>query len=64
MLGAATLASHFADAMVEKGVYHWLFLSRRAQRQGSRTQISAAYTEEGLTFVIEKLSEVKAESGI
>ena len=63
MLGAATLASHFADAMVEKGVCHWLFLSPQ-DKVPERAQISAAYTEGGLTFVIEKLSEVNAESGI
>jgi glycine C-acetyltransferase len=66
MLGDAALAAKVADAMLEKGVYVIGF-SYPVVPQGKariRTQISAAHTEEDLTFAIEKFAEVKAELGI
>ena len=66
MLGDAALASRFADAMLEKGVYVIGF-SYPVVPQGKariRTQISAAHTREDLEFAIAKFSEVKAELSI
>ncbi len=63
MLGDAALASRFADAMLEKGVYVIGF-SYPVVPQGKariRTQISAAHTREDLEFAIAKFSEAKAE---
>ena len=63
MLGDAALASRFADAMLEKGVYVIGF-SYPVVPQGKariRTQISAAHTREDLEFVIAKFGEVKTE---
>jgi len=66
MLGDAALASRFADAMLEKGVYVIGF-SFPVVTQGKariRTQISAAHTREDLEFAIAKFGEVKAEMKI
>jgi len=66
MLGDAALASRFADAMLEKGVYVIGF-SFPVVPQGKariRTQISAAHTREDLEFAITKFGEVKAEMSI
>ena len=66
MLGDAALASRFADAMLEKGVYVIGF-SYPVVPQGKariRTQISAAHTREDLEFAIAKFSETKAELSI
>jgi len=66
MLGDAALASRFADAMLEKGVYVIGF-SFPVVPQGKariRTQISAAHTREDLEFAIVKFGEVKTELGI
>ena len=66
MLGDAALASRFADAMLEKGVYVIGF-SFPVVPQGKariRTQISAAHTREDLEFAIAKFGEVKAEMSI
>ena len=63
MLGDAALASRFADAMLEKGVYVIGF-SFPVVPQGKariRTQISAAHTREDLEFAIAKFGEVKTE---
>jgi len=63
MLGDAALASRFADAMLEKGVYVIGF-SYPVVPQGKariRTQISAAHTREDLVFAIAKFGEVKTE---
>lgn len=63
MLGNAALASRFADAMLEKGVYVIGF-SFPVVPQGKariRTQISAAHTREDLEFAIVKFGEVKTE---
>ena len=66
MLGDAALASRFADAMLEKGVYVIGF-SYPVVPQGKariRTQISAAHTREDVEFAIAKFSEAKAELSI
>ena len=66
MLGDAALASRFADAMLEKGVYVIGF-SYPVVPQGKariRTQISAAHTRDDLEFAIAKFSEAKAELSI
>ena len=66
MLGDAAIASRFADAMLEKGVYVIGF-SYPVVPQGKariRTQISAAHTREDLEFAIAKFSEAKAELSI
>jgi len=66
MLGDAALASRFADAMLEKGVYVIGF-SYPVVPQGKariRTQISAAHTREDLEFAIAKFSEATAELSI
>ncbi|MEE2947317.1 MAG: glycine C-acetyltransferase [Verrucomicrobiota bacterium] len=66
MLGDAALASRFADAMLEKGVYVIGF-SYPVVPQGKariRTQISAAHTREDLEFAIAKFGESKTEMGI
>ena len=66
MLGDAALASRFADAMLEKGVYVIGF-SYPVVPQGKariRTQISAAHTREDVEFAIAKFSETKAELSI
>ena len=66
MLGDATLASRFANAMLEKGVYVVGF-SYPVVPQGKariRTQISAVHTREDLEFAIAKFGELKIEMGI
>ena len=66
MLGDAGLASRFADAMLEKGVYVIGF-SYPVVPQGKariRTQISAAHTREDLEFAIAKFGESKTEMEI
>ena len=66
MLGDAALASHFADSMLEKGVYVIGF-SYPVVPQGKariRTQISAAHTREDLEFAIAKFGESKTEMEI
>jgi glycine C-acetyltransferase len=66
MLVDAALAGRFADAMLRKGVYVIGF-SYPVVPQGKariRTQISAAHSQEDLTFAIEKFAEVKKELGL
>ncbi len=66
MLGDATLAGRFADAMLRKGVYVIGF-SYPVVPQGKariRTQISAAHSQTELAFAIEKFAEVKKELGV
>ena len=63
MLGDAVLATKVADAMLEKGVYVISF-SYPVVPQGKariRTQISAAHTQDDLTFAIEKFAEVRSD---
>ncbi len=66
MLGDAALASRFADAMLEKGVYVIGF-SYPVVPQGKariRVQVSAAHRLEDLDFAVEKFREVKTELGV
>jgi glycine C-acetyltransferase len=66
MLGDAALATRFADAMLEKGVYVIGF-SYPVVPKGKariRTQISAAHSREDLEFAIEAFATVKRQLGI
>jgi len=66
MLGDAALASRFADAMLEKGVYVIGF-SYPVVPQGKariRVQVSADHTLEDLDFAVEQFREVKTELSI
>jgi glycine C-acetyltransferase len=66
MLGDAALATRFADAMLERGVYVIGF-SYPVVPQGKariRTQISAAHTREDLKRAVAAFIEVKRELGI
>jgi len=66
MLGDAAIATQFADAMLERGVYVIGF-SYPVVPKGKariRTQISAAHTKDDLTFTIEQFAEVKKQLGI
>ena len=66
MLGDAALATKFADAMLERGVYVIGF-SYPVVPQGKariRTQISAAHTREDLEKAVAAFVEVKNELGI
>jgi len=66
MIGDAALAASMADAMLEKGVYVIGF-SYPVVPQGKariRCQISAAHSEDDLTFALEQFSQVKRELGI
>ena len=63
MLGDASLATRFADRMLELGVYV-IGSSYPVVPQGQariRTQISAAHSIEDLDFAIEQFNKVKAE---
>jgi glycine C-acetyltransferase len=63
MLGDAALATRFADAMLQKGVYVIGF-SYPVVPMGKariRTQISAAHTREELTHALDAFSEAKAQ---
>ena len=66
MLGDAALATKFADAMLERGVYVIGF-SHPVVPKGKariRTQISAAHTREDLAFAMEQFAETKKELGL
>ena len=66
MLGDAALASKFADAMLERGVYVIGF-SYPVVPQGKariRTQISAAHTREDLEKAVRAFTEVKQQLGL
>jgi glycine C-acetyltransferase len=66
MLGDAALASRFADAMLERGVYVIGF-SYPVVPKGKariRTQISAAHTRADLDHAIEAFAAVKRELGV
>ncbi len=66
MLGEATLATRMADALLKKGVYVIGF-SYPVVPQGRariRTQVSAAHTEDDLSFAIDKFADVKRELGL
>jgi glycine C-acetyltransferase len=63
MLGDAALATRFADAMLEKGVYVIGF-SYPVVPKGKariRTQISAAHSERDIGFALNAFAEVKRE---
>jgi glycine C-acetyltransferase len=65
MLGDAALATRFADAMLEKGVYVIGF-SHPVVPQGRariRAQISAAHSQADLELALNAFSEVKRELG-
>ena len=66
MLGEAALASRFADAMLDKGIYviGFSFPVVPKGKARIRTQISAAHTRDDLEFAIAKFAEVKTEMGI
>jgi 7-keto-8-aminopelargonate synthetase-like enzyme len=66
MLGDAALATRFADAMLERGVYVIGF-SYPVVPQGKariRTQISAAHTQEDLQRAVAAFVEVRRDLGI
>ena len=66
MLGDAALASRFADAMLERGVYVIGF-SFPVVPQGKariRTQVSAAHSREELEFAVEQFAAVKDQLGL
>jgi glycine C-acetyltransferase len=66
MLGDAALASKFADAMLERGVYVIGF-SYPVVPQGKariRTQISAAHTRQDLEKAVKAFTEVKQQLGL
>jgi glycine C-acetyltransferase len=63
MLGEAALATKFADAMLERGVY-LIGFSYPVVPKGKariRTQISAAHSREDLEMAIKAFAEVKAD---
>ncbi len=66
LLGDASLATNLANRMLDQGVYVIGF-SFPVVPQGQariRTQISAAHTQDDLTFAIEQFKIAKAELGI
>jgi glycine C-acetyltransferase len=66
MLGDAALATKFADAMLERGVYVIGF-SYPVVPQGKariRTQISAAHTRDDLEKAVQAFTEVKQQLGV
>jgi len=66
MLGDASLATRFADAMLARGIYVIGF-SYPVVPQGKariRTQISAAHSRQDLEFAIEAFTAVKRELGV
>jgi glycine C-acetyltransferase len=66
MIGDAALATKFADAMLEKGVYviGFSFPVVPKGKARIRTQISAAHSREDLEFAIEAFAKVKRELGL
>lgn len=66
MLGDAALATRFADALLDKGIYVIGF-SYPVVPQGKariRTQVSAAHTREELAMALEAFAAVKRELGV
>jgi len=63
MLGDAALATRFADAMLDRGVYviGFSFPVVPHGKARIRTQISAAHTVEELSFAVEQFAAVKKE---
>ena len=66
MLGDAALATRFADAMLQRGVYviGFSFPVVPQGRARIRTQMSAAHTREDLEFAVKAFVEVKRELGV
>ncbi|MDQ6630238.1 MAG: glycine C-acetyltransferase [Verrucomicrobiota bacterium] len=66
MLGDAALATRFADAMLEKGIYviGFSFPVVPKDKARIRTQISAAHTRSNLERALTAFKEVKNELGI
>jgi glycine C-acetyltransferase len=66
MLGDATLAQRFAEAMLAKGIYVVGFFYPVVPQGKARirTQISAAHSREDLAFAVEQFSAAKAELAI
>ena len=66
ILGDAALASRFAEAMLDEGVYVIGFSYPVVPKDKARirTQISAAHTRQDLEFAIKKFKEVKLTMGI
>jgi glycine C-acetyltransferase len=66
MLGDAALATRFADAMLQRGVYvvGFSFPVVPQGRARIRTQVSAAHSREDLDFAVQAFTEVKRELGI
>jgi glycine C-acetyltransferase len=66
MIGDAALATKFADAMLEKGVYviGFSFPVVPKGKARIRTQISAAHSREDLEFAIEAFATAKREVGL
>ena len=66
MLHDAALATRFADAMLQKGIYVIAF-SYPVVPKGKariRTQISAAHSQEDLAAAVQAFKDVKAELGV
>jgi len=66
MLGDAALATKFADAMLERGVYviGFSFPVVPKGKARIRTQISAAHSREDLEFAIQSFAGVKKDLGL
>lgn len=66
MLHDASLASRFADAMLEKGVYVIGFSYPVVPRGQARirVQVSAAHSEDDLRYAIDMFTAAKAELGV
>jgi glycine C-acetyltransferase len=66
MLGDAALATKFADAMLDKGVYVIGFSYPVVPKDKARirTQISAAHSREELTFAMQAFAETKRSLGL
>ena len=66
MLGDAALASRFADALLDRGVYviGFFYPVVPQGRARIRVQISAAHTTGELEFAAEQFGKVKAELGV
>ncbi|MCE9520668.1 MAG: glycine C-acetyltransferase [Verrucomicrobia bacterium] len=66
MLGDAALATRFADAMLQRGVYviGFSYPVVPLGKARIRTQISAVHTRENLDFAVKAFADTKAELGI